>query len=666
MRAAGKVSTKLLGTAARRGPDRREAGQRLVVARAQQRLFEALWAQRRDRPGPHGILEDLKRELDIRERKMPACVVADRPAVGKEELGEVVRFASRVAVARRAYLTVADMVFRMEALARTFWCRGPPRDVARLLVSDFGPPREFNWHDVSHVQPENRYWTNPRIGSRFRDDHDHEFATRVIELSLFPARDTVWARWMGSDVYRAFIQNDLRQLQALFVQLRTWVYRHTEVEGSGVLPVRRLEQSLSGILAETTIFHQHILNAWFDAVMVNLPAILGPEEEGSLSELLSSVEDLAETVRNNYVTLFMAPASLPASGHNQIMNLVEGRADPIKSFLLHARPVRAADGSIISVRAEWDTGRFELDMDRALDMGSRCGGLSEFKAVDERSEMIIRMATEELPFDPHVSPGALTPIGATTLSLCENLRFYLPRLAELAPWMDRDEWNHALFTGTQGRRDKFRRPRDPYLSPYPKRPALFCAGRLSVHEWRDAEIKDLARVIHGARRERSWQAPWMTEVLRSPEVSLADVIELLEQHLASPRGPSFPGNAGYIVRSASGPPMGLMTLSHAPVFTHGLMEVWMLPGVESKDLKSAVSQLGKTAFETFWISRLDVAIPEQDYRLDYPLPLDAPQLGLRPLGAHQGLRWFSWKKLDALSSRWSADRWVEAPRQTSV
>jgi len=303
-------------------------------------------------------------------------------------------------------------------------------EVARLRNSEWPQP------------PEARYWNPPLFGGKPYSEPDHAFATEVIENHLFGAKDRTLSRIRQSEAGREFLSRDLPELWRQFLVLSRWMARHTNQKRRSIPLLQSVEASLAGVVSETMSFTLHGINAWSDSVFNDLPSRLTPDEQAVLEQLTKTPEKFKQTIYQNAGMLFFGPASLPANQHKLMLELVPGSAHAIKPGLLRAHLIPARGRQPASLKASWEVEG--VDVDEALEIGSRCVGLSSLVGLTPRMQAITSSMRSLLPttgdmvwFNKwgHRELRGVTLIDLGLVLALSRLDTLYPRLHRLAPWM---------------------------------------------------------------------------------------------------------------------------------------------------------------------------------------------------------------------------------------
>lgn len=626
--------------------------ERGIIERQQQALFARIWnPQVIDRWRGRGsagssreLLVGMLRTEGLFARLTPGgidlgpqleCVERNRPPRSSAELSEVKAYLTQLSEVRRRYLTAIGAAFALEAFAGTL-VQPLPREKAKLLR---GQHDHSAWvSGTAHRSkdlPENRYWNPPQVGKPFKGT-DHSFAESLIHDALFKGRDLVMERALRDEGNRLLFEVDLQKIQDRFVALKKWIKLHSNDKGVVERYLERAEESISGILAETAIFVIHSINAWLDAVLMDLlddPSIGNPR---ALQDWLGSPGAIEESIRANYVKLFMAPASLTGQGHRALWD-VEAYADgvpngnPIRRGLLRARAFSLGQGKYV-LGASWHTQDLEteakVDMVAALERGSRCGGLTEFEAVDERSKELIGLAMEMLPHDSAITPNHISPIALTVLVARQYLPLLSYRAHAKAPRI-KDQGSLIWWGG-----------KSTFM------PGLHLTAPISAQSSASVEVKPLyssahfgsvpplrlrngpgdliswARRIHEYRHLGWWQPPWMNRLLTEADEAVGqgelDPVAAIREGLwrrGWARG-SDGATQFYSLHEALGRPLG-QAIFRRERGNPGVCRIfwWRFPDIDEQEIDRGFSGVF-SKFSSFEDSALYLATPKGDPKLE--------------------------------------------------
>lgn len=251
-----------------------------------------------------------------------------------------------------------------------------------------------------------RYWEDPQIlEGGFTDPTDHEWMSRAVHETIFRARDQVLAWILGNGTIDSLFWTEMYRVHHAVFQARS--RRRSERGGVGPAPHYNLESALSGMLSGPTGSLVQILNAWIDAVLVDLPARLSsdPRRRKIYDRLVANRDDFLRWTLANADVLGDAPASLS----NAVFQ-AQSKPIPRDSRALLPGKLRAeltVDNRIVAV---WDG--VDLSGERMAASSSRCLGRTRLAGslVEEEwvraTEALVRRICPELPSD---QPG-LTPI----------------------------------------------------------------------------------------------------------------------------------------------------------------------------------------------------------------------------------------------------------------
>lgn len=574
----------------------------------QQLLFESFWLDRPKRSATE-VLADLRNELEIPDWQLPELVETGRPARDPAEVIAMTEYFGRVAEIRRLCLNAFHTAFALDALGVELSQDTSLAPLRRsLLHGSYDAPAvtsPLRYSSSTHVQP-------------FTDLVDDAFAKTVIEDTLFPGKDRVLDRFRTDEVKRRFIDEELPELLRLYGQLRGWVKENSRLMANRAQSMEEVDQSLAGILSETTLFVFHSINAYLDAVLIDLPNQLSEAELRNRKAQLSSVEVHERCIRGNYVSLFLAPAGLTPTKHRALWDEkgAAGNANPIRRGLLRVLVNDERDYWQRPFKAVWDfrkeqTGFDSKDMELALRYGSKCGGLPDFLACDDRSSAIIFEATGKLP-DGHNHRDRINPIAIVVLLTCRKLYALYPQLVRRAPWI--------LPNFEESRYEDWAQLAQPPHSQWAVPPPVVWPERVTLNaddhnprrlfrglylkRWRGEELASWARQI--VRDTEEYGEDWLPEWLRRVDTA-AEAQSRLQRLLDSARAYGE-GAALFGLHYGHGAPLGLFLLGR-------VSEAWIFPEVRAWQAERALMKAESVARTVLGYEPPKLSVSERDERL---------------------------------------------------
>jgi len=165
-----------------------------------------------------------------------------------------------------------------------------------------------------------QYWSPPAIDrdsfQSIRHQQDDLFMAEVVG-GLFSARDSLLYGRLGWTSISPEFWAVAREVHLEFREHRRWLLKYGREEGT--LPVDTFEESVSGLFCENIVTVLQILNLWIQALLVDLPQSLLPEEQEEFWKRMYSDGAFQRFTLNNSRALFEIPA---AGSHSKLRELL--------------------------------------------------------------------------------------------------------------------------------------------------------------------------------------------------------------------------------------------------------------------------------------------------------------------------------------------------------